>query len=187
MCIRDSSEPVAIPLSKEDESLLMDMMQYVRDSHDPAIAEEKDLRPAVGIAAIQIGVPKQMLAICIDYEDERIEYALCNAKIVSHSVQNAYLANGEGCLSVEEEHPGHVFRHARITVSAYDAIAKKQVKFRISGYAVSYTHLDVYKRQPFDLMKSITQQTNSNLRQCRYYSNATQYISSLIQRNLLLR
>ena len=132
--MRKHSEPVAIPLSKEDESLLMDMMQYVRDSHDPAIAEEKDLRPAVGIAAIQIGVPKQMLAICIDYEDERIEYALCNAKIVSHSVQNAYLANGEGCLSVEEEHPGHVFRHARITVSAYDAIAKKQVKFRISGY-----------------------------------------------------
>lgn len=132
--MRKKSKPVTTPLSKEDEELLMDMLQYVRDSHDPEIAAANDLRPAVGLAAVQIGVLKQMLAICIDYEDERVEYALCNAKIVSHSVQNAYLAQGEGCLSVVNEHPGHVFRHARITVSAYDALQKQQVKFRVSGY-----------------------------------------------------
>lgn len=132
--MRKVSQPVSIPLSKEDEDLLMDMLQYVRDSHDPKLSEEKNLRPAVGIAAIQVGVLKQMLAICIDYEDERVEYALCNAKVVSHSVQNAYLAQGEGCLSVENDHPGHVFRHARITVSGYDALTKQHVKFRVSGY-----------------------------------------------------
>jgi len=133
--IRKSSEKVATPLTTEDHQLLMDMLQYVRDSIDPQKAAERNLRPAVGISAVQIGVLKQLVAISIDYGEEgKSEYALANPRIVSHSVQNAYLKNGEGCLSVVNEHEGHVFRHARITVRAYDALSKQEVTFKVSGY-----------------------------------------------------
>lgn len=133
--IRLSSEKVTLPLSKEDHSLLMNMLQYVRDSIDPKKAQELNLRPAVGISAVQIGVLKQLIAVSIDYgEGKKSEYALANPRIVSHSVRNAYLKNGEGCLSVANEHEGHVFRHARITVKAYDALQKEEVTFKVSGY-----------------------------------------------------
>ena len=71
----------------------------------------------------------------IPYEDGVDEVALVNPKIISESVQNAYLDNGEGCLSVKGEHPGHVFRHARIKVRGYDLIQDKNVtRFSTEGY-----------------------------------------------------
>jgi len=44
--IREKSEPVSLPLSKEDEQLLRDLFQYVKDSTDEEKA--KDLNPAPG-------------------------------------------------------------------------------------------------------------------------------------------
>lgn len=133
--LREPSTKVDLPLSKEDNEILMTMLQYLRDSIVPELAEEQNLRPGVGIAAPQIGVMKQMLAVSIDYgEDGKEEYALVNPRIISHSVQNAYLKNGEGCLSVEEEHEGHVFRHARITIKGYDALQQQVVKIKLSDY-----------------------------------------------------
>lgn len=133
--IRLKSEKVELPLNKEDQDILMSMLQYVRDSIDPEKAEAQNLRPAVGISAVQIGVLKQLVAISIDYgEDGKTEFALANPRIVSHSVQNAYIKNGEGCLSVEEEHEGHVFRHARVSVKAYDALQQKEVMIKASDY-----------------------------------------------------
>ena len=66
---------------------------------DEDIAKAEGLQPAVGIAAVQVGVLKQMIAVVIPYEDGVDEVALVNPKIISESVQNAYLDNGEGCLS----------------------------------------------------------------------------------------
>ena len=125
--IRMQSEPVQLPLSNEDRELLQAMLDYVRNSQNDEIAEAEDLQPAVGIAAVQVGVLKQMIAVVIPYEDGVDEVALVNPKIISESVQNAYLDNGEGCLSVKGEHPVHVFRHARIKVRGYDLI---QLRFR---------------------------------------------------------
>lgn len=133
--IRLKSEKVPVPLSKEDNDILMSMLQYVRDSIDPEKAQAQNLRPAVGISAVQIGILKQLVAISIDYgEDGKTEFALANPRIISHSVQNSYLKNGEGCLSVEEEHEGHVFRHARIKVKAYDALSKQEVIISARDY-----------------------------------------------------
>ena len=127
---------VEIPLSKEDESLLMDMLTYVKESTDEKIAEEKNLKPAVGISAIQVGVKKKLTAIALkDSEDKIIcEYALANPKIVSYSLEKAYLPNGEGCLSVEDEHEGIIYRPARIKIKAYDAIKKEYVTIKASNY-----------------------------------------------------
>lgn len=137
--IREQSEDVALPLSKEDEQLLREMFQYVVDSTDEEKAEKFNLRPAVGISAIQVGVKKKMTAVVVQDEDKngepiRYEYMLVNPKIISSSVQKAYLKGGEGCLSVEGEHEGFVPRAARIKVKAYDLIQGKEITIRARGY-----------------------------------------------------
>lgn len=139
--IRQKSEPVSLPLSGEDKELLEAMVQYVKDSQDEAQAEQRGLQPAIGIAAIQLGIPKQMLAVYLPDEDGVHQAALANPKIISKSVQNSYLENGEGCLSVPGEHPGHVFRHARIKVRAYDLYKEEQIVLEAEGYfAIALQH-----------------------------------------------
>lgn len=139
--IRMHSEPVKLPLSDQDKELLQAMYEYVRNSQDDEIAKRDDLQPAVGIAAVQVGVLKQMISVVIPYEDGVDQVALANPKIVSESVQNAYLENGEGCLSVKQEHPGHVFRHARIKVRGYDLLQDKNVTIAAEGYfAIALQH-----------------------------------------------
>ena len=132
--LRTKSEEVKLPLSLEDRQLLNDMITYVRDSTDPELAEKYNLRPAVGIAAIQVGVPKKMLAVVIHEEEETVEHLLVNPRLVSNSAQYAYLKMGEGCLSVVEEHQGYVPRAARITIEGFDALQNKQVRIRARGY-----------------------------------------------------
>lgn len=139
--IRMKSERVELPLKDEDKELLSAMLEYVRNSQDDEIAQKEGLQPAVGIAAVQVGVLKQMIAVVIPYEDGVDEVALVNPKIISESVQNAYLENGEGCLSVKGEHPGHVFRHARIKVRGYDLITDQNVTIAAEGYfAIALQH-----------------------------------------------
>ena len=82
--VREKSVTVPIPMHEEDKELLMDMLQYVRDSQDSELAEKQNLRPAVGIAAIQLGIPKKMLAVVVPKdEEEDYEFALANPKIIS--------------------------------------------------------------------------------------------------------
>ena len=137
--VRTKSKSVKLPLSKEDKDLLMDMFTYVKESTDPELSEAKNLRPAVGISAIQVGVAKKMTAIRlidIDKNDNEVlyEYCLVNPRIVSSSTQKAYLKTGEGCLSVSEEHEGNIIRHARVTVEGYDALQDKHISIRARGF-----------------------------------------------------
>lgn len=132
--IREKSQDVQLPLIDEDRELLEAMLEYVQNSQDEEIAEAEGLQPAVGIAAIQLGIPKKLIAVVIPEEDGLRQVALANPKIISESVQNAYLDGGEGCLSVKDEHPGHVFRHARIKVRGYDLVSDKKIVISASGY-----------------------------------------------------
>ncbi|MCF0110833.1 MAG: peptide deformylase [Erysipelotrichaceae bacterium] len=160
--LRKKCEPVALPLSKEDHDLLMDLMNHVRASHDKELQEKYNLRGAVGLAAPQIGVNKCMIAVGIPYdEDDDLEFALANPKIVSSSIQKCYLEGGESCLSVPKDVDGYVPRAARITVKGYDAITDQMVTVRLSGYeaivmqheidhlsgTLYYDHID--KNDPF--------------------------------------
>ena len=134
--IREKSIEVKLPLSEEDRNILTSLLKYVVDSTVPEIAEAEDLRPAVGIAAIQVGINKKLIAVVLKDEDGEIEcqYALANPRIVSHSVEKAYLASGEGCLSVENEHRGYVHRYRRIKVKAYDMLQDKDIVIQAKDY-----------------------------------------------------
>lgn len=137
--VRQKSVDVKLPLSKKDRQTLEEMVQYVRDSIDDEKAEKYGLRPAVGLAAPQLGILKKMFAMVVTMEEEdgsfsSVEYAFVNPKIVSYSVQMAYLKDGEGCLSVEEEHQGYVPRAARVTIRGYDMLQDKEIEVRLRGY-----------------------------------------------------
>lgn len=131
--LREKSTDVSLPPSEETIQLLEDMLEFIKNSQDEAIAEEYELRAGVGLAAPQLGINQKLLAIHLPYNDEIYSYQLINPKVISHSVEKAYLAGGEGCLSVDENIDGNVIRNRRITVRAYNKTGEK-VKFRLKGY-----------------------------------------------------
>lgn len=107
--LRQTAEAVELPPTEEEKQQLADMIEFVKNSQDADMAEKYGLRPGVGLAAPQINISKRMIAVhCEDEDGEEYSYALFNPRIVSHSVKRAYLATGEGCLSVDEAIPGFV-------------------------------------------------------------------------------
>ncbi|MEK4030348.1 MULTISPECIES: peptide deformylase [Bacillaceae] len=131
--LREKAADIALPPSEEDKEIAKSLLEYVQNSQDPETAKKFGLRPGVGLAAPQIGLSKRMIAIQVnDDHGELISHALINPKIVSHSVEKAYLVSGEGCLSVDRDVPGYVHRYARVTVKAVD-LDGKEIKLRLKG------------------------------------------------------
>jgi peptide deformylase len=139
--LRKVAEEVPLPPSDEDKQVLLSLLEYVKNSQDPETAAKYGLRPGIGLAAPQINVSKRMIAVHLSDEKGNLySYALFNPKIISHSVEQAYLASGEGCLSVDESIPGYVPRHARVTVRGYD-VNGEEVKLRLKGLpAICFQH-----------------------------------------------
>jgi peptide deformylase len=130
-----TAEEVPVPISDEDKNLLEDMLTFLKNSQNEEIAEKYSLRPGVGLAAPQLGMNKRLIAVHFDdLNGKHYSYGLVNPKVVSHSVEKAYLAGGEGCLSVDRNVEGYVPRNARITVKATDQNGE-QIKLRLKGYA----------------------------------------------------
>ncbi|MBN8191628.1 peptide deformylase [Bacillus sp. NTK074B] len=124
---------VPIPPSQEDQETLRSLLEYVINSQNPETASKYGLRPGIGLAAPQINVSKRMLAVNVtDNQGKLYSYALFNPKIISHSIEKAYLTSGEGCLSVDRNVPGFVPRYARVTVRGWD-IDGNEVKLRLKG------------------------------------------------------
>ncbi len=127
-----------MPLSAKDKQTLDEMLEYLKLSQDEEYRKKHpSCREGVGLAAPQIGVNKRMLVISYPTGDERnplVEYQLVNPKIVVNSIRKAYLSAGEGCLSVDAEHPGRVYRDFKIVVQAYDAKVGADVKITARGY-----------------------------------------------------
>ena len=141
--LRAITEEVTFPLSDQEIILGEKMMQFLHHSQDPVMAEKLGLRGGVGLAAPQLDISKRIIAVLVpNPEDEEgnppkeaysIQEVMYNPKIVSHSVQDAALGDGEGCLSVDRNVPGYVVRHARVTVDYYDKTGEKH-RIKLKGY-----------------------------------------------------
>lgn len=119
--LREISKDVIFPLSKEDKKNVEDMITYLTMSQIEEYAQKYDLRAGMGLAYIQIGIPKRIFVIVEELEDETFKnYIIINPKIVSHSEEMIYVGEGEGCLSINRDVEGIVPRYARITVEAQD-------------------------------------------------------------------
>ncbi len=133
--LREVSEDVTWPLSKADLTIMNQMIDYVRSSQDPDEAESRDLRPAYGISAVQIGHLKKMMYIRIENNQgfEPEEFALINPRIIEKSEKRAALSGGEGCLSVTSDIPGYVVRHNSIKLIAIDHFTDREVEIEAFG------------------------------------------------------
>jgi peptide deformylase len=139
--LRKIAAEVQLPPSDEDKQILKQLLEYVINSQNEEISSAYQLRAGIGLAAPQINVSKRMIAVHVRDEKEKLfSYALFNPKIISHSVEQAYLLSGEGCLSVDEPFPGYVPRYARVTVTGFD-LNGEEIKLRLKGItAVVFQH-----------------------------------------------
>ncbi len=133
--LREVSQDVSWPLSKEDLTIMNQMIDYVRSSQDHNEATARDLRPAYGISAIQLGHAKKMMYIRIENNQgfEPEEFALINPRIISTSDKKAALSTGEGCLSVDYEVPGYVVRPNSVKIIAIDHFTDREVEIEAFG------------------------------------------------------
>ena len=133
--LRERSTPVEFPMSKNIKETLFEMLEYLKKSQDEDFANKHNIRAGVGLAAPQIGINKNMLAIFyVDEQNVKHEYCLVNPKIISESCKLAYLEGGEGCLSVDKPHGGYVYRPYKVTVQAFDLLKNKDVEYVFTGF-----------------------------------------------------
>lgn len=139
--LRTVSKEVEFPLSKEDRKNIDDMIEYLTNSQIEELSEKYNLRPGMGLSAIQIGVNKRYFVVVDEYEEGKFDnYIIINPKIVSNSMEKIYVEMGEGCLSVNREVDGIVPRYARVTLEGYDTEGRK---IRIRGreeLAIAFQH-----------------------------------------------
>ncbi|PPE06158.1 peptide deformylase [Williamsoniiplasma lucivorax] len=132
-------------LTSQEKECIEKLIDFVRFSQDPILNDVNNiehLRPAVGLAAPQIGVNKNMFYVRIEWpgeneNDEMIieEYAMINPKCLSKSAQICAIESGEGCLSVEHDHEGIVPRAYKVIVEGFDYLTQKDIKLTLRGYA----------------------------------------------------
>ena len=139
--LHEVSEEVTFPLSEEDKKTIQDIIEMLTNSQIPELSEKYDLRPGMGLAAIQLGIKKRYFVVVHEYDEGKFDnYVLINPKIVSESSEIIYVGEGEGCLSVNRDVPGIVPRHARVTLEAYD---EEGNKIRVRGreeLAIAFQH-----------------------------------------------
>ncbi|WP_425380377.1 peptide deformylase [Spiroplasma endosymbiont of Stenodema calcarata] len=145
--IRDTSNDVALPLSSENELVMQKLIDFVRYSQNPQKNHQQTIRPAVGLAAPQIGDNIKMYYIRIEDTDNEtglkqvIEHAMINPVIIGKSAQLACIEEGEGCLSVDGDKEGFVPRSFRIIISGYDYLKQQQVTITARSYeAIVFQH-----------------------------------------------
>ena len=119
------------------------MLQFLKNSQDPVTAEKMGLRGGVGLAAPQLDISKRIIAVLVPNPEDKdgnppeeaysLQEVMYNPRVVAHSVQDAALADGEGCLSVDRVVEGYVVRHARVTVEYFDKNGEKH-RVKLKGY-----------------------------------------------------
>ena len=141
--LRAVAEDVTFPLSDQEIILGEKMMQFLHHSQDPIMAEKLGLRGGVGLAAPQLDISKRIIAVLVPNPEDAdgnppkeaysLQEVMYNPKVVAHSVQDAALGDGEGCLSVDRNVPGYVVRHARVTVEYFKKDGEKK-RIKLKGY-----------------------------------------------------
>ena len=139
--LRLENKEVTFPMSETDKKMIKEMLEHLRLSQIEEYSLKYDLRPGMGLAAIQIGIPERFFVVVNEYDEGQFEtYVIINPKIISNSEERIYVEMGEGCLSVNREVEGIIPRYARVTVSGYDVDGNKiHVRAR-EEVAIAFQH-----------------------------------------------
>ncbi|MDD2203127.1 MAG: peptide deformylase [Bacilli bacterium] len=139
--LRKISSDIVFPLSNEDKNLINEMLEHLVNSQIEEIAKEYNLRPGMGLAAIQLGIAKKYFVIAHEQEDKSFNrYTIINPKIISHSEELIYAGGGEGCLSVNRDVEGIIPRYARITIEYRDINGNTQQLRAREELAIAVQH-----------------------------------------------
>ncbi|MBB3384854.1 MULTISPECIES: peptide deformylase [unclassified Rhizobium] len=110
--LRQASKPIE-QIDTEIQRLADDMLETMYDA------------PGIGLAAIQIGVPRRMLVIDVAREgEEKTPLVFINPEIVASSDERSVYE--EGCLSIPDYY-AEVERPARVTVKHLDRNGREQL------------------------------------------------------------
>ena len=108
--LHNISKEVEFPLTDKDKNMIHDMIEYLHNSQLHELSEKYNLRPGMGLSAI------------------------------SNSMEEIYVQDGEGCLSVNRPVEGIIPRYARVTLEAYDEDGNKiQIRGR-EELAICFQH-----------------------------------------------
>jgi peptide deformylase len=149
--LRKKATEVVFPLSKEDEDTALYLYEHLTLA-DKLIGTG-NTQQGVGLAAPQIGISKRMFALRIptfNGENEHngfTSHILINPVVLSKSVVEINVPEGERCLSVKKVYKGEVPRAASIKFRAYDLLLKSDVEITFRGYEAivaqhEFDHLD---------------------------------------------
>ncbi|MEG2351085.1 MAG: peptide deformylase [Bacilli bacterium] len=124
--LRNISKDVVFPFDEKETQIIKDATEYLKTSQIEHLSKKYNLRPGMGLAAIQLGISKRWFVVVDELEDGTFKnYFFANPKVISNSEEIIYAETGEGCLSVNREVCGIVPRNARITIEAYDIYGNK--------------------------------------------------------------
>ena len=144
--LKQVSKEVTFPLDKGDKKIIEEMIQFLKDSQIPELSEKYELRPGMGLSAVQLGIMKRFFVVVNEITEEDSEehefetYVLINPRMISNSQEMIYVGEGEGCLSVNRPVEGIVPRYARVTFEAYDLEGKKMHIRAREELAICFQH-----------------------------------------------
>ena len=139
--IRKVSTEVTFPLEDKYKKFIDDAIEMLTLSQIEEEAEKYDLRPGMGLSAIQVGIDKRIFVIVYEYEEGKFEnYVFINPKLISQSEEMIYVDGGEGCLSINREIEGIVPRSARIRAEYYDIDGNKQTIRLREELSIAFQH-----------------------------------------------
>lgn len=139
--LRTKSKEVTFPLSDSDKQTIIDIANYLKLSQIKEYYEKYNLRPGMGLAFIQLGIKKRIFVIVYEKDDNEFEtYVVINPRLLSNSEELVYIAEGEGCLSVNREVCGIVPRYARINIEYFDEEGNKHIKRMREELSVAFQH-----------------------------------------------
>ena len=139
--LHQKSVDAVFPLKDEDKQLITDMITYLTMSQIDEEREKYDLRAGMGLSAVQVGFLKRIFVVVEELEKNKFKnYIVINPKVISHSEEEIFVGEGEGCLSVDRDVEGIVPRYARMTVEAYDENGKPyQIRVR-EDISIAFQH-----------------------------------------------
>ncbi len=135
------SKDVTFPLSDKDKQTIKDALKYLEMSQIEEYSKKYNLRPGMGLAFIQLGIPKRIFVVVDEVSEGKFDYyVIINPRILSHSEELIYVEEGEGCLSVNRPVDGIVPRYARIKVEAEDEFGETHVYRVREDLSVAFQH-----------------------------------------------
>ncbi|MGL5591447.1 MAG: peptide deformylase [Mycoplasmoidaceae bacterium] len=131
--LKTKSEDVVFPLSEIEKETIDKMVAYIDASYESK-EDEYNIKPGIGIAAIQLGLPKRIIYIHFDDSEKENKFLIANPKIIKEYSGKIYLQDGEGCLSVQKNIEGYSIRSKRLIVEAIDLTTNNVIKIDAEGY-----------------------------------------------------